>query len=430
MRRQACARDIGDVAASASAADLAVAVQRLAASSRDRIAAIKTGLGALVAEFSPEREAARNGAVLAELAPRRTGRAAFVVNLALRRNRRLIGFIDLVCEMGWGVDLYCVRPPDRALFRHPDRVRFVTVSDRLVPAWLRAAWRPLEIDFTAPVAGIWCGVQQWRRGRRLARAVRAAAARQGPWDIVIATDLFALPAGLAAARRDSFLVYDAVEIPDLRQRTSPYLRRIPAILRLPFHRWERGFVARAGLILAPSRALAAYLRRRYRRGAQPVRAIRNAAPARVVLERGSSPGLRDRLGLAARDIVLVSPCGISAKTGALVAAGTLRLLPADHVLVFIRRFSNARIEGRIRAVLRRDRTAHRCFFLPEQEYATYLRWLGECDLGLVLFDPALAYMRLAAPNRFFDLLAAGVPMVVDRDSRGRPRSCANPPSAR
>jgi glycosyltransferase involved in cell wall biosynthesis len=407
LRRLARERDIGEIASGTDAAALVAAVEVLAASPASRLATIKRDLHAVAVEHAPERESARYREIVTQLATRRTGRAAFVVNLALRANRRVIGFVDQVCALGWDVDLYCVRAPDRALFQQPERVRCIAVADRLLPRGFGARWRRLPAALAAPFLGIGMGLLQLSRARRFARAVP----RRGDWDIVVATDIFALPAGLAAARPGSFLVYDATEIPDLRQRTSPVLRRIPAPLRLAFRRWERAYLRRAGLVFAPSRALADYLRRRYRRRVA-VRAIRNAAEKTREAVRGrGANGLRERLGLPVGDIVLVSPCGISAETGALAAARALRFLPADHVLVFIGRFSHATVESQLRAALRRDRTEHRCFFLPELDYPTYLAYLAECDVGLVLFDTAVANMRLSAPNRFFDLLAAGVPMV-------------------
>ncbi|HEY7991383.1 MAG TPA: glycosyltransferase [Stellaceae bacterium] len=405
INRLAVHADIGEVTAGTDVGEFVAAIRRLAAAPPARIDAIKRGLCRVAEEFSPAREAARYRAMLAALAARRHGRAAFVVNLALRRNRRVIGFIDEACALGWRVDLYCVRAPRREWFRHPDQVRFVEISDR----WLSRFSLPHVPNLAAPFAGIWFGLRQLRRARRFARAMEA---RRGDWDMVIATDLFALPAGLRASRRGSFLVYDAVEIPDLRRRTSPLLRAIPAPLRLPFYLWERRFIARVGLVLTPSHALAAYLRRRYRRRDVPVRAIRNAAEHDKAPLRGNEPGLRDILGIPASDIVLVSPCGISAETGAVLAARSLRFLPPDHVLVFIGRFATGHAEAAIRAVLQRDRTAHRCFFVGEESYPQYRSWLGDCDLGLVLFDPAIANMRLAAPNRFFDLLAARVPTIA------------------
>lgn len=405
IARLAASSDIGEVTSGTDGNDVVAAIRRLADTPATRIESIRRDLRRVAGEFSPPREAARYRAILGQLAARRHGRAAFVVNLALRRNRRIIGFIDEACALGWYVDLYCVRAPDRAWFRFPDRVRFITVRDRVLPRFSL----PTLPDLTAPFAGIWFGLRQVRRARRFARAV---ASRRTDWDIVVATDLFALPAGLRAAPRGSFLIYDAVEIPDLRQRTSPLLRVIPAPLRLPFRFWERRFVARAGLVLTPSHALARYLRRRYRRRGVPVRAIRNAAERDSTHGPGNEPGLRALLGIPARDVVLVSPCGISAETGAVLAARALRFLPPDHVLVFIGRFANGQAEAAIRAALRRDRTAHRCFFAGETEPARYRRWLAEGDLGLVLFDPAIANMRRAAPNRFFDLLAACVPVIA------------------
>ncbi len=196
LRRLARTGDIGELAADTGAEALAAAVRRLAAAARERVAAIKRDLAAVAGDFSPARQAARYRAVLASLARPRAGRAAFVANLALRNPRRLISFIDQACELGWRVDLYCVRPPDRALFRHPDRVRLIAASDRIAPRWLRAIWRPPRLDLAKPFAGIWHGIRQLRRVRRFARAVQAETVRRGPWDIVIAADIFAVAAGI------------------------------------------------------------------------------------------------------------------------------------------------------------------------------------------------------------------------------------------
>jgi glycosyltransferase involved in cell wall biosynthesis len=406
--------DLGEIAVSTAPDALAGAVQKLAAAPPERIVTIKRDLRDLAENFSPEREQARYRTVIGDLAPRRTGRAAFVCNLALRHNRRLIGFIDQVCAMGWRVDLYCVRAPRRDLFARPDRVSFIERSDRLAPRWLRDVWRRRPINFPLPglalAAGIGFGLILAGRAWRFARAVQGARAAHGPWDIVIASDVFALPAGVAAA--GSVLVYDATEIPDLRQRTHPALRRVPAPLRLLFRYWERAAVRRAGLILTTGNALARYLRVRYRgRTGAPVVPIRNIAdPPRAAPD--DPHELRRRLGIPGGDIVIVSPCGISPETGGVAAAQMLRFLPPDHVLVFIGRFASQRAEAAIKQVLRRDRTAHRCFFVGEVAHPAYLRYLADCDIGLALFDTAIANMRLAAPNRVFDLIAVGVPIVA------------------
>jgi glycosyltransferase involved in cell wall biosynthesis len=426
IRRVARHYDIGELAASDGVEDLLAAVRRLEAASSERRSAIRRDLFAIGEWFSPPRQLARYRFVIEGVAPMRGGRAAFVVNLALRHNRRLVSFVDELCDMGWRVDLYCVRPPAASQFRLPQAVRLIALSDRLLPRFIVEGWRRRHNARMARwvrramnryreiAVGIWFGVRQLRRAVQLAYAVNLARHRRGDWDIVIASDVFALPAGLAAGRRRAFRIYDATEIPDLRERTSPYLRLIPASLRLPFHLMERVYVARAGLVTATSHALARYLRRRY--PALPQRSIigiRNgAAPERAGILARAAPSLRRRLGLAASDCLIVSPCGISPETGALVAARMLRFLPANHVLLFMGRFSNRAAEAELRSILRRQRLQHRCFFLGERDYDVYLRDLSECDVGLVLFDPAIGNLRLAAPNRFFDLVAAGVPIVA------------------
>lgn len=365
IRRLARDHALGEIAASADPDDLAESVRRLALAPAERIAAIKRDLRGLAEDFSPARESARYRAVLGALAQRRAGRAAFVCNLALRHNRRLVAFIDQVCALGWRVDLYCVRAPSRDLFAQPDRIRFIERSDRLVPRWLRALPRiNLRVPGLALARGFGFGLVLLGRTVRFARAMQRETKRRLPWDIVIASDIFALPAGLVASGRDGVLVYDATEIPDLRQRTAPALRRIPLPLRLCFRYCEARALRRAGLILTTGTALARYLRRRYRgRTRAPVVPIRNVATLdrASVMASGAAHPLRDRLGLPDSDIVIVSPCGISPETGGAVAAQMLRFLPPDHVLVFIGRFSHQRAEAAIKTVLRRERVEHRCF---------------------------------------------------------------------
>jgi glycosyltransferase involved in cell wall biosynthesis len=407
--------DLGEIAASAEPADLAAALSRLAAATPERIVGIRSDLAAMAREFSPSRKAADYGAVLASLASHKTGRAAFVSNLALRANRRLIEFTDLACDAGWRIDLYAVKTPELALFKYPDRVRAIAISDRAFPRLparfgIGAKWRMPDL-----LAGTWFGVKQLRRALRFARLVNEACTRETPWDAVIATDLFALPAGMRIGGPDTAMVYDATEIPDLRQRSAPFLRRIPAALRAPFRQWERRYARRAKLVLTTSHALARYLRRRYR--AMPpadISAVRNAPELSrdEILARSPGRPLRDRLGLAESDCVIVSPCGISAESGALIALRMLRFLPADHVLVFIGRFATAGFQAEIEAAVARHQLSHRCFFLGEVDYPLYLRYLVDCDVGIILFDTAIANLRLAAPNRFFDLTAMGVPIVA------------------
>jgi glycosyltransferase involved in cell wall biosynthesis len=414
--------DIGEIAAAADSDALAAAVLRLAEAPAERIAAIKRDLAALSERHSPSTTGAQYSALLAAM-PRTTGRAAFICNLALSANRRLIDFIDRACELGWRVDLYSVRGPELALFKHPDRVRRIDIADRPIAAVtiarlrdLARRWRLAAIvrALVFRVSGAGFGLRQILRVLRYRSAIRAATARGGPWDIVIASDIFAFAAGLAAGSANSLLLYDATEIPDLRERTSPWLRAIPAPLRWPFRRWERRYLARAGLTLAPSHALARYLRRRYQTRPAAIATVRNAGrfSRGAILARYRDISLRRLLGLPEDDIVLVSPCGISTETGALTAIRMLRHLPANHVLVFIGRFANRMAEAEVRRALARQHDEHRCFFLGEVEHSLYLRYLADCDIGLVLFDTRIGNLRLAAPNRFFDLVAMELPIVA------------------
>jgi glycosyltransferase involved in cell wall biosynthesis len=422
--------DLGEIAETTDADGIARALLCLARATPARIAAIRGDLALMSDRFSPATRRAQYAALLEGTGRKRTGRALFICNIALRANQRIIAFVDQACELGYEVDLLCVRPPEHQFLKYPDKVRPVTVSDRLIPSGrLARRWPTLRrLDRIVPgakailwignwFAGLWFGGKQIRRAIAFAKAIRRSQPTDETWDVVLAADVFALAAGLGLAKPASFLIFDATEIPEFRHRTSRFIRGIPALLRLPFRIWENAYVARAKLILTPSHALAFYLERRYKaKSRAEICPVANASPRTrlQILTKAAGPSLRVRLGLPDSDIVMVSPCGISAETGALVAIRTLRFLPENHVLVFIGRFSSAAAEAEVRAVLKIERKEHRCFFLGELEYELYLRCLADCDIGLILFDMRIANLRLAAPNRLFDLIAMEVPIVSSR----------------
>ena len=162
--------------------------------SPERIAAIKRDLRRCRRRIFARRAKPR---AIAQCSPRwrrdGIGRAAFVVNLALRRNRRIIGFIDEACALGWRVDLYCVRAPDREWFRS-SRPRAVRRNRRPVCCRASRCRTCRTWPRRSPASGSDCGNGGARSGSR-----GAVQALRGDWDLVIATDLFALPAGLRAS---------------------------------------------------------------------------------------------------------------------------------------------------------------------------------------------------------------------------------------
>lgn len=238
------------------------------------------------------------------------------------------------------------------------------------------------------------------------RARRQAAAARDldiDVDLVHAMGFLALPPARALARRLGVpYVYDArdlyVESNNVARMASPIRRAFAAVEG----RWARG----AARVFTVNDSCAEYLERRYRvRRPVVVMNGQRAAAAPV----GRSDRLRERLGLdRARRIVLYHG-GFMPDRGLpelIVAVGTPTLEDVDLVLM-----GSGAMEPRLRTLADSSPARDRLHFLPPVEPAELLDWVASADVGAMPNQPRTLNERLSTPNKLFECLAAGTPVV-------------------
>lgn len=253
----------------------------------------------------------------------------------------------------------------------------------------------------------------WPAGRgpdlfwRADRAVRRLAART-PAALYLASDLYVLPALAAAARRHGGrLVYDSRELYAALD-SSVGRPHVAAAWRAV----EGRFIGRADAVLTVGDAIADRLAETY--GIARPTVLYNApappppdAAGGAGRARAGRAALRARLGLPDDGRVVVLYQG-------LLRAG--RGLPA--LVEAARRVDGVRLavigEGELRDGLARlgaplgDRFALHPFVPPDALAAL----TPGADLGACLIEPLTESLRLSLPNKLFEYLAAGVPVVA------------------
>lgn len=234
----------------------------------------------------------------------------------------------------------------------------------------------------------------------------AAAARAAPpADIEWGHDLSGLAGAAAAHRADlgTRLVYDSHEL-YLEARSSaeqpPWARRIVAAA-------ERRWIAEVDAVVTVNAALAAELDRRYHPG--PIAVVHNC-PARWMPVPDTGRNLRDRAGLGPGDLIAIhhgvfaSHRGVEELAAAMLEPGLERL----HVILlgsgprrpeFERLAADPARGGRLRVLDAVD---------PDD----LLGWLAGADVGVMPIQPTTLNHVLSTPNKLFECLAAGVPVVV------------------
>lgn len=268
------------------------------------------------------------------------------------------------------------------------------------------------------------GKAVWATGGAALKTIRSAVTPHEYWrglaaripgllqrcDVVHAHDLVTLAAAVRLAegwaRRVPCLprpriVYDSHEL--FVEQTTKWRRREKALWGLHERRWIR----HADLILAVSPGIARELQRRYGLADEPM-VLYNApdlgATNGLVRDVRSDLGLRPEVGLVVYVGTVKPQRGVDTAVEALSSPGSWHLAlvgpgGSPHV-------------RDLQAGAARAGNAHRLHVLPAVPAGDLPRYLRTADLGIHPLDNSCRNHELALPNKLFDYVFAGLPVVV------------------
>jgi glycosyltransferase involved in cell wall biosynthesis len=225
----------------------------------------------------------------------------------------------------------------------------------------------------------------------------------GPIDIWHAHDLTGLAAIAPRVGRATTLVYDAHE---LFLETGTALR-LPKVARRILRLYERRLVARASAVVTVNEAVAAVLRQRY----QPRRilAVHNCP------ERWSPPArrptlLRDAARIPADAPVILYHGALSVDRGVEQLMDALVRPGLENAHLVLLGFGEMR--DRYAGEATHPRWGGRVHVLDPVTPAELLPWISSADIGAMPIQPSTLNHRLSTPNKLFECMAAGVPVIA------------------
>lgn len=217
----------------------------------------------------------------------------------------------------------------------------------------------------------------------------------------IAHGVEAMPAAdLIASTVGGRAYCDVIEVPSFTQRGSEDNWH-PSDHAL-FDRAIESYLRRADGLSTVGWALAGELRHY----GPPVRVIPNYRHAEAVPQ---STELRDRCGLGAGDVLLLATSTIYSGFEPVIEA--LRLLP-DNVHLATLGTIVRECREQLHSYPGEIGVQHRVHFFDEVPYAQLAELASGANLGLIALNTAILNHRLAFPNRLFDTIAAGLPIVT------------------
>jgi glycosyltransferase involved in cell wall biosynthesis len=237
-------------------------------------------------------------------------------------------------------------------------------------------------------------------------------------DVVHAHDAAMLAPGWAGAHAaGALLVYDsheyAVEVP---YRERAWAALVSAL--------ERLFVPRCALVITVSEGIAERLQERYRLPRRPL-VVRNLPDLRAYDADFQAADLRAELGLPA-EAKLVLHLGAAARDRGCEALvrSVARMRGVQLLFLGTDRAYAARM-GKLAAELG---GAERVHFREPVPVGQLLAYAGQASVGVSLLEDTCENHRLALPNKVFEYLAAGVPVVASNLPELR-RTLADRPEA-
>jgi glycosyltransferase involved in cell wall biosynthesis len=327
-----------------------------------------------------------------------------------------------VTVLGWsdpGLPAEETRSPGIRIVRLPVDRR-ITGALRPLPRAVRATVARLiglEPDITVLPPDRPTGWDRLRHPVRRALEVVANARRAGPWaDMVIAaapgTDVFhaqsliALPVVRSGARLlHGRFVYDVADY----HTEAARLARMPAIVRRVVGGRERRWARDAAGFLAVSDPVARLVQERWDVG-RPGVVLNCPDPWRPDDIAPTSARLRVATGIDPDRRLVLYQGGFSIDRGIeelLAAAEQPTLRDLNVAVVFLG-------YGRLQGIL--DEAARqrpgRVFVLPPVQLDELLSWTAGADVSFVGQPPRTLNQRMNLPNKLFESLMAGVPVVV------------------
>lgn len=272
----------------------------------------------------------------------------------------------------------------------PSPVTGVAVCHVRLPVWVKR-----HRDPGSPVLWVASKVVRMVAGTVAVARVRA--------DVYHACDIAALPAAwLAAKLHRGALVLESYELP----MVQAHVRRRP-LVRLVAGLAIRLLIPAADAVIVVSEPIAAEVKRRY--AIRSVHVVRNTPE---YFPRVRSNLLRRHLALPRGTRIALYQGGFQENRGLELLVRAAQHLPSNVVIALM---GAGEAEERLRALARDLKVADRLRLLPPVPYRDLLRWTASADAGLLLLPPDHSLsIRWCLPNKLFEYLMAGLPVIASR----------------
>jgi glycosyltransferase involved in cell wall biosynthesis len=221
-----------------------------------------------------------------------------------------------------------------------------------------------------------------------------------PADVYHASDITALPGCYVAARlRRKPLVFEPYELP----LVQPWIARRPFLQACCIHLLRR-LLPQCSSVIVTSPRYAVEFQRRYG-GSEPA-IIRNIPLYQPPV---SSDRIREYLGVSSAVRITLYQGGLNSDRGLDTLVRAAKYLNAGTVIVLK---AWGEDQAALESLIAQEGVGDRVKFVPQVPYEELQAWTGSADIGLIIYQPRSLSVQLTLPNKLFEYLMAGIPVLA------------------
>ena len=224
-------------------------------------------------------------------------------------------------------------------------------------------------------------------------------------DALFANDLDTLPANyLASIIRKKFLIYDSHEyytgVPELENR--PVVRAI-------WKSFEKWIFPKLKIIITVNDSIAELYKKEY---GKDLVVIRNVPEIPKAMIKETPKGeLRKQLLLPQnKKLVILQGSGINIQRGAEEAVASMQYLDDINLIIL----GGGDVLKTIQDLVKQYHLEAKIIFKPRMPYTEMMKYTMACDAGLTFDKDTNLNYRFSLPNKIFDYIHAGIPVLASR----------------
>ncbi|MBP1694918.1 MAG: hypothetical protein H6Q41_106 [Deltaproteobacteria bacterium] len=210
------------------------------------------------------------------------------------------------------------------------------------------------------------------------------------------------PGFLSAERLGAKLVYDSHEL-FVEQEFLPGEKR-------KWRQIEKKYIHHADRVITVNSAIAAVLEKRYSITRPFVIMNCESKRQRLGALRAETSNLVRRLGLLSDARLLLYQGGLSPKRNLEILVHSIAYVRNPRVVLVI--LGSGELKGRLVELIKHFGLSRRVFLIPGVPQQDLLPITAQADLGIIPYAPTCLNTFYCTPNKLFEYIAAGVPVLV------------------